>query len=385
LQRNDYPEAVRIFGQCVAMSKTDSEKVTALASYGIVLSRVNRNGEAKTALERAVSEWAGEPRADRVVISGVLASVDRSLGDYQAAERVLRGAIADGSGGDGYRSALMVNLADLLREEARGNEAQAVLEGAGQLTALSAGERINVMMETAGLDMDMHLWDASLALWKQIGELARSDGESPRIGALVDGGLGEAWLAEGNLARAEPLLRKSLQLLRNDPGTSQLQLATALATLSRLYIDEDKLALAEEALSEAIARDEEGLGPGHPQIGALLELRATILSRRGEAQDAREDLERARTIMSGHFGPDSVAVGVVLTGLGDVERQARRTEEALKLYDEALRIFRQAGALNTAPGAAVVARYAAALKAAHRKDEARALIASSGGQSFREQ
>jgi len=240
-------------------------------------------------------------------------------------------------------------------------------------------------METAGLDMDMHLWDASLALWKQIGELARSDGESPRIGALVDGGLGEAWLAEGNLARAEPLLRKSLQLLRNDPGTSQLQLATALATLSRLYIDEDKLALAEEALSEAIARDEEGLGPGHPQIGALLELRATILSRRGEAQDAREDLERARTIMSGHFGPDSVAVGVVLTGLGDVERQARRTEEALKLYDEALRIFRQAGALNTAPGAAVVARYAAALKAAHRKDEARALIASSGGQSFREQ
>jgi tetratricopeptide (TPR) repeat protein len=386
LQQNDYTEAVRLFEQCVNLSKAGAERGTALTSYGIALSRVNRDGEAKAALEQALAVWGDEPGADRVVTLGMLAMVDRSLGDYQGAEREFRASIADGSGKAGYRSTLMVNLADLLREEARGKEAGVFLKEAGQLTGLSRSERINVLTETAELDVDMRRWDASLAIWNQIGELAGSPefAVNDRIQAVMDGGMGEAWLGAGNVARAEPLLRKSLQLVRNDPGSSSAQLATALGALARLYIVEDKLALAEEALNEAIARDQASLGPKHPQVGALLELRATVLSRHGEAQDARDDLERAQAIMSGHFGPDSMPVAVVFAALGEVEQRANRPAAAVTQYGNALRIFRQAGAEGTAPGSVIVALYAAALKAAHRPEEARALMAAGGGQSFRE-
>jgi tetratricopeptide (TPR) repeat protein len=237
-------------------------------------------------------------------------------------------------------------------------------------------------METAELDLDMHAWSESIALWNRIEALANGTPEAARFGASIDGGLGEAWLGEGNPARAEPLLRKSLQLFRNDPNSSSLQLATALGTLARLYILEDKLALAEETLQEAIGTDGAVFGMDHPQVGALLELRATIYSRQGEMQDAREDLEHARRIMNSHFGADSLAVGVVYAELGEAEQRANRPQAAVDAYSTALRIFQKTGVETSPTGTALVAHYAAALKAAHRGDEARALLAPGGAQSF---
>jgi tetratricopeptide (TPR) repeat protein len=289
--------------------------------------------------------------------------VDRSLGDYAGAERVLRAAIGDRTAPTPELATLMVNLADILREEARGNEARVVLDEAGRLPDLSRAARMNVLMETAEMDLDLRLCEESKELWTEVGAIAGND--DPAVDAAVNAGLGESWMVEGNLARAEPLLRKSLQLLRNDPRSSPLQLATALAALGQLYLNEDKLALAAEAVNEAIAKDEESLGTAHPQVGALLEVEAIILSRHGEAQAARDKLERAQVIMSSHFGPESVAVAVVFAGMGEVELRANRPKEAASQYGHALQIFRQAGVEGSEPGLALAARYAAALKAAH--------------------
>jgi tetratricopeptide (TPR) repeat protein len=158
--------------------------------------------------------------------------------------------------------------------------------------------------------------------------------------------------------------------------------------MARLYLHEDKLALADEALTEAIAKDEAILSAGHPQVAALRELRAILLSRHGEAQEARDELERARVIMTSHFGPESIAVAVVYAGLGDVEVYAHRTDVAVRQYGNALRLFRAAGAESSGPGAAVAARYNAALTAANRtanKPNASRTLADAGGpQSFRE-
>jgi hypothetical protein len=137
LQHHDYAEAVRLFGECVSLSASGDERVTALALYGIALNRSARNQEAKAALEHAPAmREKAEGGDERVVILGVLASVDRSLGDYRAAERVLRAGIGDPSASVGTRAILTVNLADLLREEARGSEARVVIDEASQLTGL---------------------------------------------------------------------------------------------------------------------------------------------------------------------------------------------------------------------------------------------------------
>lgn len=382
MQQHDYSAAAQLFDECVALSGNSGERVTALASFGIALNRAGRNAEAKIALEEALAEWKDATAEGEAVASGVLAAVDRGLGDYQEAERVLRAAIGSSSTTPGNRVMLTVNLADLLREEARGGEATALLSEAIHRDSLKRDERINVLVETAELDLDLRLSAESRELWNEIGEISGT--EDSLLEAVVDGGLGESWMTEGNLARAEPLLRRSLQLYRNYPGSSPLQIATALASMARLYLDEDKLALADEALSEAIAKDEASLGAGHPQIAALRELRANMLSRHGETQEARDELERARTIMANHFGPDSLAVAVVYAGLGDVELDAKRPEAAVEQYGNALRLFREAGAERSGPGVAVAARYSAALKAANRPETARSMTEAGGSRSFRQ-
>jgi tetratricopeptide (TPR) repeat protein len=325
---------------------------------------------------------AGLQAADREAVSSyVLAAKDRRLGDYQGAERVLRAALESQSISTSNRAELTVSLADLLREEARGSQAKALLDEAVHMEGLTPRERINLLIETAELDLDFGLCAESRALWNEISEIGGA--EAAPLEADVDGGLGESWMAEGNLARAEPLLRRSLQLFRNSPGSSPLQVATALASLARLYLHENKLALADEALAEAIAKDEASLSDGHPQIAALRELRSIILSRHGDTQEARDELERARVIMADHFGAESIAVAVVYTGLGDVELRANKPEAAVMQYGKALRLFREAGAESSGPGVAVAARYSAAVLAAGRS-ASRAKAGVSGLESFRE-
>jgi tetratricopeptide (TPR) repeat protein len=382
MQQHDYAKAGQLYRECVDLSATSAQRATARASYGIALHLMDRNSEAKVALEQALAEWADARPSDRVVTLGVLAAVDRSLGDYPNAERIYRVAIEDPSGSQSERATLMVNLADLLREEGREREASAVLNDAARMTGLSQQEQTSILVETAELTREMHLLDVSIGLWNKVGDIARRE-RSVRLEEVFTGGLGETWFVAGNLARAEPLLRRSLELLRDDPSTPPSQMAVALSLMASVYICEDKLALAEDALHGAIARDQEIVGPEHPQMAVMLELRAEILSRRGEAQSARDDLERARVIMSGHLGANSNALAGVYAALGDVEMRSNQPAAAVPQYEAAMRLLGEDSSDGARFRAALVSRYAAALKAAHRPGEARALLAASA-QSSRE-
>lgn len=314
---------------------------------------------------------------DQQAISASLASTDRRLGDYRSAERVLRSATESGSGTAAGRATLMVNLADLLREEARWSEADQILDTAEALPDLPRESRIAILVERAELRRDMREWPGSIADWNEIGRIADKE-NSGSLEEVYTGGLGETWLASGETARAEPLLRRSLALLRKDPSASSSQIATALALMAQLYTAEDKLALAREALDEAISRNELGLGREHPQIATMLELHATILSRRGETEEARVDLDRARSIMTTHFGAESTAVAGVDATLGYVEERARQPELAAAAYGRALTLLYKTGSDGIKFSEQLVNRYAAALKAAHRGNSAQPELSFTG-------
>jgi tetratricopeptide (TPR) repeat protein len=373
----DDATAVPLAPACLVQPRTGTECAEALVIRGIALHRADRNTEAKCTLEEALREPADSPRsrAVRVVASGLLASVYRNLGDYQGAENLLRNTIANPIASNQELATMMINLADLLREQARLSEAREILADAGRLTDLPWRWKTDVLVETAEVDRDLRLWDESISLWNEAEQLAHSH-DSTKFDAILAGGLGETWFAAGNDARAEPLLRRALKLLREDPTSSLPQHATALAVLARLYMEENKLATAGEFLDEAIGKDESSLGPDHPQVGVLLELRAEMLSRRGDAQSAREDLARAQTIMSSHFGPESQQVGGVLAALGEVEQRAHQPAAAATQYGRAMKLFREGGADSTRYVAAILTRYAVALKDAHKPAEAKALLRS---------
>jgi tetratricopeptide (TPR) repeat protein len=297
--------------------------------------------------------------------SASLASANRRLGDYRSAERVLRRAMETASGGAVGRVTLIVNLADLLREEARWSEADQILNSAAALPDLPRESRISILLERAELRREMREWPESIADWNEIGRIAEQE-HSESLEEIYTGGLGETWLASGETARAEPLLRRSLALLRKDPAASSAQIATALALTAQMYTAEDKLALAREALDEAISRDETSLGREHPQMAVMLELHATSLSRRGETDAARADLDRARSIMTTHFGAESTAVAGVDATLGYVEDRARQPELAAAAYGRALTLLHKTNSDGMKVSEQLAKCYAAALKAAHR-------------------
>jgi tetratricopeptide (TPR) repeat protein len=116
IQLHDYKRAVDLFQECVGLSQTRVQRLTALSSYGIALNRMGRNVEAKAALERVLAEWGNDDDESRVLALGVLSSVERSLGDYERSEQMLRAALGDRSATAKQRATLMVNLTDLLRE-----------------------------------------------------------------------------------------------------------------------------------------------------------------------------------------------------------------------------------------------------------------------------
>src|SRR3569833_585561 len=131
---------------------------------------------------------------DPQAISASLASADRRHGDYRSAERVLRAALEPATGTAVARATLMVNLADLLREEARWSEADQILSTAAALPDLPRESRIGILVERAELRREMREWPESIADWNEIGRIAEKD-SSEALEEVYTGGLGETWLA----------------------------------------------------------------------------------------------------------------------------------------------------------------------------------------------
>ena len=70
----------------------------------------------------------------------------------------------------------------------------------------------------------------------------------------------------------------------------------------------------------------------------------------------------------------SIAVAGVLAALGDVEERANRPGAAVAEYEKAVKLLRGSGPETLKLGTEIVTRYAAALKADHRPEEARAVL-----------
>src|SRR6202030_1415007 len=94
------------------------------------------------------------------------------------------------------------------------------------------------------------------------------DHDDAGLEAVASRGLAETWLEQGNTSRAEPLLRRVLAVFENDPLSGN-QIAATLRSLGQLYLGENKPALAEDALTRALAREEALLGHEHPQVAIV--------------------------------------------------------------------------------------------------------------------
>lgn len=345
------------------------------ASHQPIRANEVRIVQAREWLERARRDWNTDPQQHLklVVAAADLANLYRNAGDYPKAEQVLREVLAQPCTDAEVAGLVRNNLADLLREEGRADEAEPLFQQSIDSAGVSSRQRAGALIGLADIDRQYRRWDASIRKWNVALEISRQ-GQDERTEAIVLRGLGITWLESGSAARAEPLLRRSVRMLENDSDAPPEAVAGVLSALGELYRQENKLALAEDEWSHALKLERANFGEVHPQVAWLMEMLSDVFSARAEFLLARDYATRASQMMSASFGEDSMPLASALANRALVEQRAGELHTAAEDYERAIRIAR-AQPEHQPVEEAMIQRYAGLLKAMHRAREAKALLA----------
>jgi tetratricopeptide (TPR) repeat protein len=386
-QRHDNEEARAIFEQAWGTSSTPLQRGAAANGVGVAYGRLGRTNEAKEWLERARQAFGADPRlASRLAATVMdLADLHRTAGDYGTAEHLLRDVLASPSCSAEStcdvqsRGFLLNNLGDLLREEGRTAEAQPLFKESIDLAISNLGtsnwrQRVGALIGLADIGRQEGEWADSIKHWNEAIEICHRERDE-KSEAIAIRGLGVTWLHAGSAARAEPLLRRSLRIMEDNPGLPAEELASTHSGLAELYRSENKLAMAEDEWSRALRIDQVALGNAHPQVAVLMEMLSEVYSARGEPGQARDYAMRASDTMTSSFGENSMPVATALLNQALVEERAGDLGGAAKHYERAIGIARFHPEHRPLQ-AVMIRRYAGLLKTMHRSREAKALLAN---------
>jgi tetratricopeptide (TPR) repeat protein len=382
--RHDMETAIGLLKNCRDIAQSAVEKGVSANDLGLTLYRAGRAKEARPLLHEALEIWIAIPGSfGRLAQTSVtIAEADRDVGNYISAEKLVRDALAKTPEGRKLdaperdaKALALDELGDILREQGRNVESRNLLLQAAHMPEVSWHRVADSMVGLAELDRDVHNWEESLAEWNNAVEMGLDHGDDD-LRAVATRGLGETWLGRGNTARAEPLLRSALASFESDRIVNERQVAATLTCMGQLYLGEEKLGLAEDALNRALKVDERTFGENHPQLSVVLQMLGDTLARRNEMPLARSHLSRAVRILAATFGEQSSMVGASLASWAIIEQRSHNPERAVDLFAKSLAAFRDDNSqeLRTLK-AFVLQHYADTLKAAHRKQEARAVLA----------
>jgi len=137
--------------------------------------------------------------------------------------------------------------------------------------------------------------------------------------------LGLLYAKEGDLARAESLIRKALAI---DSSAASPDVPALSNNLGFLYFKRKKYARAEEAFERAIAATERNHGPEDPDLVTMLGNVGTVYLANRRWLAAEESFRRALAIAERSYGPDQITSVRALTGLARAEAALGKSSEA---------------------------------------------------------
>jgi tetratricopeptide (TPR) repeat protein len=375
--RHDFQTAIALFRKSETLTKTERQKAVTANDIGVVLHQAGRDADARGYLEASLALWKTIPGENRrfAQTAGALSTVNRLLGDYAGAESLLRDALTLPGLDSDANCYILEELGDILREQGRFTEARGLLRQSLELAGPYWKQQLNTLIGLAELDRDTRNWAASVDEWNQAAELARKN-HYPGAEAACARGLGQTWLDQRNLARAEPLLKTSLAMFESPALRDESQIASTLMSLGELYLAQDKPSVAEEFLERALKGDEKTLGPEHPQVALVLEALAETFAVRNQPEVARDYMNQAERIIARRFGEGSTMTAGVLAVWGSLEQRMNHPELAAVRYRKALDTLKSADPDMDPLREHIARQFADVLKATHHKREAAEVLAS---------
>ena len=204
--------------------------------------------------------------------------------------------------------------------------------------SLEVTERVVKLRAEGRYAEALPLAERGLALAEKIDAL----GLPPEGGGRMTPGalnlLGELHYAAGHYDRAEPLLRRSLELTEKAKGAEDPALAAPLNNLATLYLDTGEHARAEPLFTRAVRIAEKSRGPEHPITATALNNLAQFYDTTNDFARAEELMLRVLAIREKALGPDHPEVAVSLSNLGTLYDQLGDPVRAEQLMRRALRI-----------------------------------------------
>jgi tetratricopeptide (TPR) repeat protein len=132
----------------------------------------------------------------------------------------------------------------------------------------------------------------------------------------------------GNLAEAEALIRRVVDIDEKRLGENHPDFASALNNLGQLLQHTNRASEAEPLMRRALAIDEQGFGPNHFNVARDLNNLATLLQATNRLSEAEPLMRRALAIDEQIFGPDHPMLATHLNNLATLLQDTNRLAEA---------------------------------------------------------
>jgi tetratricopeptide (TPR) repeat protein len=175
---------------------------------------------------------------------------------------------------------------------------------------------------------------------------------------------------EGEFARAEPLLHRSLALFEQSEGGEALDTAIAENNLAMLYLGTARYATAEQLQNRALPVYEKRVDPEDPSLAAALANMFTILFAQGRAEQGEPYLRRALAIGETRF-PGTAAMARLQVCLAVLEFSRGHYQESARILQAAIGVQEQMLGPNHPELARSLVFYSAVLRHLRNKTEAR--------------
>jgi len=140
------------------------------------------------------------------------------------------------------------------------------------------------------------------------------------------------------LAEAEPMMRRALQIYEDSYDKDHPHVAATLNNLATLLQDTNRLDEAEPMMRRALQIDEASSGKDHPKIAIRLSNRAQLLKATNRLDEAEPMMRRALQIDEASFGKDHPRVATDLNNLALLLKATNRLDEAEPMMRRALQI-----------------------------------------------
>jgi|GEM_PF-4190285 len=298
-------DSLAAFDRALALSKNDAHRAFVWSSKTDLLLALGRLDEAEASAQRALETALSAHGGQDARYGGAIhlsARVARAEGDLPQTERRLRQSLAVFERGlpEGHPRLIPVlaELADLLRERNRHDEADRLFRRAETLarSALGEGHPDFAALQLTGGDLARarHDPDEAERRYRFALRLAQTSigPGSPRF-AMYWNSLGAILMDRGRPVEAEAAFRRSVELRDRLLGPMNHANAEPLLNLAAAQFELGRYAEARLAVERSLAIRQQAYGDSHPSLIPALRAYANTLDKTGERKRAKELHARA--------------------------------------------------------------------------------------------